>query len=146
MHHRCSLPRRWLVKTHDELETTDGGINQLVLILHDFKTYHHELKWLSRSGRISWLDMFVSRGKITTGTFGRVKMEADHHTPLGMGPHHVTPRSAPCILQFVRLDRWGSLTRFLHYSYHYDWSRDHPCSLPLLRDSYEPDTPLANSQ
>jgi hypothetical protein len=27
----------------------------------------------------------LSRGK-TTGTFGRVKVGADHHTPLGMGP------------------------------------------------------------
>ncbi len=88
----------------------------------------------------------LSRGK-TTGT-GRVKVGADHHTPLGMGPHHVTPRLALHLayLQFVRLDRWGSPTRFLHYSYHYHWSRDHPCSLPLLRDSYEPGTPLANSQ
>jgi hypothetical protein len=94
---------------------------------------NRRLDWFRSSFIQSWED--VSRDKITTGTFERVKMGADHHTTLRMRPHHVTSRSAPCILQFVRLDRWRSLTRFLHSSYHYHWSRDHPCSLPLLRDS-----------
>jgi hypothetical protein len=47
----------------------------------------------------------LSRDK-TTGTFERVKIEADHYTPLKMRPHHVIPRLAHlAFLQFVRLDR-----------------------------------------
>jgi hypothetical protein len=89
------------------------------------------LDWFRCSFIQSWGD--VSRDK-TTGIFERVKIEADHHISLRKRSHHVTSRLAPCILQFVRLDRWGSFTRFLHYSY-YHWSRDHLCSLSLLRDT-----------
>jgi hypothetical protein len=89
----------------------------------------------------------LSRDK-TTSIFERVKVEADHHISLRMKSHHVTSRLALHLayLQFVKLNRWESLTRFLHYSYYYHWSKDHFCSLSSLRDSYEPDTSLANSQ
>jgi hypothetical protein len=51
------------------------------------------------------LDNELSRDK-TTGTFERVKVEADHHTSLKMRPHHVISRLAHlAFLQFVRLDR-----------------------------------------
>jgi hypothetical protein len=94
---------------------------------------NRRLDWFRCSFIQSWEG--VSRDK-TTGIFERVKVGADHHTSLRMRPHHVIPRLAHlAFLQFVRLDRWGSLTRFLHYSYHYHWSRDHPCSLSLLRDN-----------
>jgi hypothetical protein len=72
-------------------------------------------------------DSLMSRGKITTGIFERVKIEANSY-PFEDEAHHVISRLASCILQFVRLDRWRSLIRFLHYSY-YHWSRDHLCSL-----------------
>jgi hypothetical protein len=72
---------------------------------------NRRLDWFRCSFIQSWEG--VSRGKITTGTFERVKIGADPY-PFEDGAHHVTPRLASCILQFVRLDRWGSLTRFLH--------------------------------
>jgi hypothetical protein len=90
------------------------------------------------------IDKKMSRDK-TTSIFKRVKIEANHHISLKMKSHHVISRLASCILQFVKLDRWESLTRFLHYSYYYYWFRDHFCFLSSLRDSYELDTSLANS-
>jgi hypothetical protein len=62
-----------------------------------------------------------SRDKITS-IFERVKIEANHHTSLRMRLYHVISRLAHlAFVQFVKLDRWKSFIKFLHYSYyHFD--------------------------
>jgi hypothetical protein len=76
----------------------------------------------------------VSCDKITS-TFECVKIKANHYISLRMRSHHVISRLAHlAFLQFVRLNRWRSLIRFLHYLYYY-WSRDHFCSFSSLRDN-----------
>jgi hypothetical protein len=124
-----------------EIEKKTKNLSEQILVFfisHDqqnVRFYEHYViiqkkKWTYYRYRIRKFDFIdnMSRDK-TTGIFERVKIEADHHTSLRMRPHHVTSRLASCILQFVKLDRWESLTRFLHYSYYHHWSRDHFCSL-----------------